>query len=317
MLQASSIHFNPNSSDLNSSDSSSNEANLLSNWGGDRYLQMLDANTKFNEETVQEILKAAPYLTAEELYKQLQRPEDELEKFEDSFQRMKDVKEAIRRRAVHEAAGHIDPRPLIDRMVTHANLSEAQEKKIESYKNLSLQEIESSLRSANLSLEELENRFKGSADDDVASKDRDAYINICKEIYKSKKRDKFIKTYKDHTVDEMCNEINESYTTTPISELLREILCDVGQLKSRVEMMDYVDQHHGHLNMDDFIASRKAGTATVPTWARCCCTEQELKNAIDQKSQEMTQKQAVIKDAVIKIERLFKGFLHRKTRSDT
>ena len=275
------------------------------------------ANTKFNEENVQEILKAAPYLTAKELHKQLGKSDENFSLATKlTIQRDKDKAEAVRRRAIHEAAGHIDPRPLIDRMVIHANLNEAQEMKIESYKNLSLQEIESILRGANLSLEELENRCKSTADDGVAPKDRDAYINICKEIYKSKKRDEFIKTYKDHTIDEMCSEINESYKTTPMSEFFREILCDVGQLKSRVEMMDYVDQHHGHFNENDFIASRRAGTATVPTWAKCN-TEQELKAAIDQKSQQMRQEQAVIKDAVTKIEESFKRFLNRKARLNT
>ena len=81
-------------------------------------------------------------------------------------------------------------------------------------------------------------------------------------------------------------------------------------------MMDYVDQHHGHFNENDFIASRRAGTATVPTWAKCN-TEQELKAAIDQKSQQMRQEQAVIKDAVTKIEESFKRFLNRKARLNT
>ena len=274
----------------------------------DAYICKVYEDTKFIEANVQVLLETFSYLTAEELQIQLKRCPHETCIIYDSFQRSKDEYEAIRRKAIQEAAGNVDSRPLVDRMIAHANLNEIQQANIESYRSMSLQEIASNL---SLSLEELENKLYFKAYDDIAPENHDAYSNICKEMYKSKKSDEIIKTYKDYTAQEMCDEINELHEITPESELLLEINEDVLLLKMKVEMMDYTDQHNGIFNQKDFYASRKDGTATVPTWARCN-TEQELKAAIDQKCQQMIQEQARIKDAVKKIERSFRRFLNRK-----
>lgn len=145
-------------------------------------------------------------------------------------------------------------------MVTHANLTKTQQTNIEKYKKLSLQEIESSLRSANLSLKDLESRLTSEFNDDIAPEDRDAYINICKEIYKSKKTDELIETYKDYTAQEMCDEINESDKP---SELLLEIYQEVGILKGKAEIDEWIVQHDGIFNQDEFYESRMH--PTVPS----------------------------------------------------
>ncbi|MBP6869435.1 hypothetical protein KBC04_00915 [Candidatus Babeliales bacterium] len=210
-----------------------------------RHLLKMLNNAKFDEENVQTILATFSYLTAEELHMQLKRSKPAMRSFdENSLQIDESENEAVRRKAVQEEAEGVDVRPLVDRMVAYGNLSEAQVTKIERYKNLSLKEIESKLASE--------------VDADLRAEDRGAYLTICKEIYKAKKRDEIIKTYKDYTVQEMADELNELHEIIPRSEKLPDVYQDVILLKMKAEMAEYAAQHGGIFDLDAFVESKRS-----------------------------------------------------------
>ena len=215
---------------LNSLDSTESSGESIILKGLESYwkssgLSLDELQALSNKESVQAILANASYLNSIELFIKF--------KLEAEYQDNVDLQVAIFMKSNEEKSLGIDKRSIADRMIAHVKLNEEQLAKIERLKELSWQQIEIEVA------DKVDN-------DDVC-------MNIGREICKSKIRDQITEEYKNHTAQQLCDEVNKFHNPSKLvvgvyrGLVFNKVMTEVAQYAAQQDIFDmniFIESKH-------------------------------------------------------------------------